>query len=172
MKKLIDNMLFLAKSDAGTTKIQLSEVDLSEIVEGCALNFEPVAFERAVLIDTDIAPELTLQGDATQLNQLAHILIDNAVKYAADDSTVTILLKRAGEKIRFSVNNKGSVIAREDMEHLFDRFYRAEKSRTTKGYGLGLSIAQRIVESMNGRIAVESNETEGTTFTVILSSSK
>ena len=89
-----------------------------------------------------------------------------------DDSTVTILLKRAGEKIRFSVNNKGSVIAREDMEHLFDRFYRAEKSRTTKGYGLGLSIAQRIVESMNGRIAVESNETEGTTFTVILSSSK
>ena len=172
MKKLINNMLFLAKSDAGTTKIQLSEVDFSEIVEGCALNFEPVAFERAVLIDTDIAPELTLQGDATQLNQLAHILIDNAVKYAADDSTVTILLKRAGEKIRFSVNNKGSVIAREDMEHLFDRFYRAEKSRTTKGYGLGLSIAQRIVESMNGRIAVESNETEGTTFTVILSSSK
>ena len=119
----------------------------------------------------DIVSE-AVQGDATQLNQLAHILIDNAVKYAADDSTVTILLKRAGEKIRFSVNNKGSVIAREDMEHLFDRFYRAEKSRTTKGYGLGLSIAQRIVESMNGRIAVESNETEGTTFTVILSSSK
>ena len=52
------------------------------------------------------------------------------------------------------------------MEHIFDRFYRAEKSRTTKGYGLGLAIAQRIVEDMNGKITVQSNQTDGTTFTV------
>ena len=62
----------------------------------------------------------------------------------------------------------GSVIAKDDIDHIFDRFYRAEKSRTTKGYGLGLSIAQRIVESTNGKISVESNETAGTTFTVVL----
>ena len=95
--------------------------------------------------------------------------MDNAVKYAEENSTVTIKLHRHNEKILFSVNNRGNVIAPEDIEHIFDRFYRAEKSRTTKGYGLGLSIAQRITESMNGKISVESNETDGTTFTVIFS---
>ena len=165
MKQLIDQMLFLAKSDAGNTQVQLSEVNLSEIVEGSALNFEPVAFEREVLIDTDIRPDILMQGNQLQLNQLAHILIDNAVKYAEDNSTVTIALHKHGDGTEFTVNNKGSVISKEEMEHIFDRFYRAEKSRTTKGYGLGLAIAQRIVEDMNGKITVQSNQTDGTTFT-------
>ena len=166
MKQLIDQMLFLAKSDAGNTQVQLSEVNLSEIVEGSALNFEPVAFEREVLIDTDIRPDILMQGNQLQLNQLAHILIDNAVKYAEDNSTVTIALHKHGDGTEFTVNNKGSVISKEEMEHIFDRFYRAEKSRTTKGYGLGLAIAQRIVEDMNGKITVQSNQTDGTPFTV------
>ena len=166
MKKLIDNMLFLAKSDAGEAKVQLSEVNFSEITEGCALNFEPVAFEKEIMIDTDIESDITLKGDATQLNQLAHILVDNAVKYADGGTTVTIRLHRHGDRVEFSVNNIGTPISKEDAEHIFDRFYRAEKSRTTKGYGLGLSIAQRITEGMNGKISVESNSESGTTFTV------
>ena len=166
MKKLIDNMLFLAKSDAGETKVQLSEVNFSEITEGCALNFEPVAFEKEIMIDTDIMSDVTLDGDATQLNQLAHILVDNAVKYADSGTTVIIRLQKHGDKVEFSVNNKGNPIPKEDIEHIFDRFYRAEKSRTTKGYGLGLSIARRITEGMNGKILVESNKENGTTFTV------
>ncbi|MBQ2570396.1 MAG: sensor histidine kinase, partial [Ruminococcus sp.] len=107
-----------------------------------------------------------LQGDPTQLNQLAHILTDNAVKYASPGTTVTIRLQAAGDRAEFSVNNRGNVIAKDELGHIFDRFYRAEKSRTTKGYGLGLSIAQRIVESMNGKITVESNDADGTTFSV------
>ncbi len=166
MKKLIDNMLFLAKSDAGETKVQLSTVDFSEMAEACALNFEPVAFEKEIMIDTDIESGITLEGDATQLNQLVHILVDNAVKYADSGTTVTIRLQKHGDKVEFSVNNKGNPIPKEDIEHIFDRFYRAEKSRTTKGYGLGLSIARRITEGMNGKILVESNKENGTTFTV------
>ena len=119
-----------------------------------------------MLIDTDIRPDILMQGNQLQLNQLAHILIDNAVKYAEDNSTVTIALHKHGDGTEFTVNNKGSVISKEEMEHIFDRFYRAEKSRTTKGYGLGLAIAQRIVEDMNGKITVQSNQTDGTTFTV------
>ena len=166
MKKLIDNMLFLAKSDAGETKVQLSTVDFSEMAEACALNFEPVAFEKEIMIDTDIESGITLEGDATQLNQLVHILVDNAVKYADSGTTVTIRLQKHGDRVEFSVNNKGTPISKEDNEHIFDRFYRAEKSRTTKGYGLGLSIARRITEGMNGKILVESNKENGTTFTV------
>ena len=167
MKKLIDQMLFLAKSDAGETNIEMSDVDFSEIVEGASLNFEPVAFEKNIMIDSQIESEITLRGNATQLNQLTHILIDNAVKYSSENSTVTITLSKSGDTTEFSVNNHGTVIAQDDLEHIFDRFYRAEKSRTTKGYGLGLSIAQKIVQGMNGKLTAESNEQDGTTFSAV-----
>lgn len=165
MKNLIDQMLFLAKSDAGTAKVQFSEVNFSEIVEAAALNFEPVAFEKEIMIDADIEPDVIVNGNPTELNQLVHILTDNAVKYADRETTIKVKLKKKNDRVEFSVNNFGNVISKEDMEHLFDRFYRAEKSRTTKGYGLGLSIAQRIVESMNGKLSVESTKETGTTFT-------
>ncbi|MBU5462077.1 sensor histidine kinase [Lachnoclostridium sp. MSJ-17] len=167
MKQLIDQMLFLAKSDAGESHVQLSQVNFSEIVEGSALNFEPVAFEKEVLIDTEIAPDITLEGNQTQLNQLAHILIDNAVKYSDENSVIRIILSKKNDSVEFSVNNRGNVISKEDIDHIFDRFYRAEKSRTTKGYGLGLSIAKNIVQSMNGRLSVQSNQDDGTTFTAV-----
>ena len=168
MKQLIEQMLFLAKSDAGNTQVQLSDADLSEIAEGAALNFEPVAFEKDMMIDTDITPGIILRANTTQLNQLVHILIDNAVKYGDNGTTVTIRLRRKNDRAELSVNNFGNVISKEDLEHIFDRFYRAEKSRTTKGYGLGLSIAQRIAQSMNGKLTAESSEESGTTFTADL----
>lgn len=167
MKKLIDQMLFLAKSDAGESNLELSDVNFSEIVEGTSLNFEPVAFEKGVMIEPEIDSNVILHGNALQLNQLAHILIDNAVKYSKDDSVIKIKLGKSGEHVEFSVNNMGNVIKEDDLEHIFDRFYRAEKSRTTKGYGLGLSIAQNIVQSMNGKLTAKSNEQDGTTFTAV-----
>ena len=167
MKKLIDQMLFLAKSDAGETNLEMSDVDLSEIIEGASLNFEPVAFEKGVLIETQIDSGMILRGNALQLNQLAHILIDNAVKYSSPDSVIKIRLCKKGDSVEFSVNNRGNVIGENELEHIFDRFYRAERSRTTKGYGLGLSIAQKIVQSMNGRLTSKSNEQDGTTFTAV-----
>ena len=121
--------------------------------------------EKEVLIDTEIDEGIILNGNPTQLNQLIHILIDNAVKYAEPSSTIKIILKRKNETAEFSVNNLGTPISKEDLPHIFDRFYRAEKSRTTKGYGLGLSIAQNIVKSMNGRLTVQSDAENGTTFT-------
>ena len=80
---------------------------------------------------------------------------------------MTITLSKSGDTTEFSVNNHGTVIAQDDLEHIFDRFYRAEKSRTTKGYGLGLSIAQKIVQGMNGKLTAESNEQDGTTFSAV-----
>ena len=100
------------------------------------------------------------------LTQLSHILIDNAVKYSVSDGIVKIKLFKRNDKFIFSVNNKGNVISKEELAHIFDRFYRAEKSRTTKGYGLGLSIAQNIANCTGGKISVESIEDKGTTFSV------
>lgn len=167
MKKLIDQMLFLAKSDSDDKKPELYDVNLSEIVEAATLNFEPIAFEQNVIISCDTDKGICIKGDTTLLTQLCHILIDNAIKYSYRNKAVTISLKKNGMNTVLSVNNKGNTIEKEEIHHIFDRFYRAEKSRTTKGYGLGLSIAQNIVTSMNGKISVESNQNKGTTFTVV-----
>lgn len=166
MKKLIDQMLFLAKSDSENSKTELVKVNVSEIIEAASLNVEPIAFEKGILLDCEIEPDIIADSNATMLNQLSHILIDNAVKYSASDEIVKIKLYKRNDKYIFSVNNKGNVISKEELAHIFDRFYRAEKSRTTKGYGLGLSIAQNIANSTGGKISVESSEESGTTFSV------
>jgi signal transduction histidine kinase len=166
MKKLIDQMLFLAKSDAENSKTELTKVNVSEIIEASSLNFEPIAFEKGILLDCEIEPDIIADSNATMLNQLSHILIDNAVKYSASSGIVKIKLLSRNDKLIFSVNNYGNVISKEEIAHIFDRFYRAEKSRTTKGYGLGLSIAQNITNCIGGKISVESSEDKGTTFSV------
>ncbi len=166
MKKLIDQMLFLAKSDAGQTRIEMTEVNISEIVEGTLLNFEPVAYEKNVIIDYNIDADITIKGDNTMITQLVHILVDNAVKYAGDNGNVTVFLCKTADICKLIVKNSGEVINSEDLPHLFDRFYRADKARSKGGYGLGLSIADDIVRKMNGKIEVESSEADGTTFNV------
>lgn len=166
MKNLIDQMLFLAKSDAESSKTELTKVNVSEVIEAASLNFEPIAFEKGIMLDCEIEPDIIMDSNETMLNQLSHILIDNAIKYSVIDGIVKIKLLKQNNKLIFSVNNKGNVISKDEIVHIFDRFYRAEKSRTTKGYGLGLSIAQNITNSIGGKISVESNEENGTTFCV------
>lgn len=90
------------------------------------------------------------------------------MKYAGDNGHVRVKLNRASDGCRLSINNSGEVIAIDDLAHLFDRFYRADKSRAKGGYGLGLSIAYNIVREMKGKIEVESTLEQGTTFTVNL----
>lgn len=165
MKKLIEQMLFLAKSDSGSIKSEFTDVNISEIAQAASLNFEPVAFESGVIIDSRIEPNIIMKSDPTLLTQLFGILIENAVKYSEQGNTVTITLYKR-EKVTLSVNNKGDVLTSEEKAHIFDRFYRGDKSRSTNGYGLGLSIAKNITSVTGGKISVESNEKHGTTFKV------
>jgi Signal transduction histidine kinase len=169
MKKLVDNLLFLARSDAAeaaSQKIIFSEVVLSDVVMDSYLQFEPVAFEKGVMIDADIEPAVKVNGDPTQLKQLAHILIDNAIKYAGESGHIDIAVHKNGSAVNFSVTNTGPAIPKEDIKHIFERFYRADKARTQgSGYGLGLAIARSIVENHQGIISCVSNEADGTTFT-------
>ena len=132
------------------------------------LNFEPVAYENNINIEYSIEPDIIINADKTMLTQLAHILLDNALKYAGDNGHVSIKLSRASDGCSLSINNSGEVIASDDLAHLFDRFYRADKSRAKGGYGLGLSIAYNIVREMKGKIEVASTLEQGTTFTVNL----
>lgn len=170
MKTLVDDMLFLAKGDAQTNNTQYMPTDLGELLTGCVLQFEPVAFEKSVTINEVSADGVGVIGDAKQLGQLFGILLDNACKYADENTVISVSLEKNGQWAEVRVKNKGAVIPEEDIPHIFERFYRAEKSRVRKtgGYGLGLAIAESITNSHGGKISVKSDKENGTVFTVRL----
>lgn len=169
MKSLVDDLLFLAKSDAAKHQLQSTQVRMSELVTGTLLPFESVAFERGVTLDEAVRPGLTTWGDEGQLLRLVMILLDNAVKYAGEKGRVTVGLEETQGRLRLSVSNTGPAIPPEHLPHLFERFYRSDAARDREqgGYGLGLAIAKSIVDAQGGRITVESTPEKGTTFTVV-----
>lgn len=173
MKVLVEDLLTLARADEQGSEraIARNEVSLSELVERCALEFDPVAFERGCSIECAVEPGLGVMGDGEQLARLVRTLVDNATKYAREGTPVSVALARDGRRARLSVNNAGDVIPAEDLEHLFDRFYRTDEARERKssgGFGLGLAIARSIAEAHGGKIGVTSSAQAGTTFTVLL----
>ena len=170
MKGLVDDMLFLAKADAAREPLPALPLSLSDAVWSCLLPFESVAYEQGITLCSDVAPDIQVTGDEGQLKQLVRILLDNACKYAGEKGVVTLTLEREGDKARLMVNNTGAPIPPEHLPRLFERFYRADPSRSRDqgGYGLGLAIAHSITGRHRGRITVDSQEKTGTTFTVWL----
>ncbi len=172
MQKLVQDMLFLAKNDneADIAMSQIkSEIDLSEMAELEALSFEPLAYEKGMRLKSDIAEDVKINGNSTQIKQLFHILLDNAIKYAeplGDEAPcIEVTLKKSAHPALI-VKNTGKMIEAEEVSHFFDRFYRADKSRTrsdinTGGYGLGLAIAKAIAEKHGATISAKSGMTAG-----------
>ena len=175
MKGLVEDLLTLARADeakAGTAAaVKREELNLSDLVEDCALEFDAVAFERGCSIETNVTPEIYIKADKDQIARVVRTLLDNATKYATGDAPVTMTLVRDHPTARIDVNNQSAPIDPEDLAHLFDRFYRTDKARSrqeTGGYGLGLAIAKSIVEAHGGKIWATSDATHGTTFSFSL----
>lgn len=167
MKGLVDDLLFLAKSDAEEQHLVFGGVHLSDLVFSTSLAFEAVAFERGLSIETEgIEEEIQVSGNAAQLRQLMSILLDNAVKYSEEGGRIDVTLSQTAGKAQLTVRNGGRVLPPEEQQRIFDRFYRSDRARTSEGYGLGLAIAQRIVETHDGSISVSSGPEQGTVFAV------
>ena len=165
-------VLKLLMNNAGTVEVTHTantEFDYSDSVLNCVLLFESVAFENKVTLNNDIVPGIHICGSEPQIKQMVTILLDNACKYAGIHGTVSVSLKSSPHHAVLTVNNTGELIPPSDQKHIFERFYRTDKSRVRKegGYGLGLSIARTIVEQHKGKITVSSSLEEGTTFTVM-----
>ena len=164
MKRLVEEMLTLARADNLAQSAVLAEVSLSDVAEDCALAFEPVAFEAGKPLEYHVAEGVTVLGDGDKLRRLVSILLDNAVKYGAEGGTITLALERTERQARLMVSNPGEPIPAEQLGRLFERFYRADASRGEKsGFGLGLSIAAVIAQEHKGVLKAESGR-EGTRF--------
>ncbi len=157
MKGLVEDMLFLAKSDDTSMETIMQSFDLSEAINAAALTFEPLAFEQGRSLAVNIEPNISIIGNEEQIKQVMGILIDNAIKYSNSNSEINISLKKEQNEAKIMVSNMGPIISKDEMKHLFDRFYIADPSRTEKGNGLGLSIAQNIILKHKGHILAESD---------------
>lgn len=166
MKQLVDELLFLARSDDRQNKLVFSKIDLSELLLSRMLSFEALAFEKGIRLDYEIADGLYIIGHEGNVKQLISILLDNAMKYCGDKGSVYLKAFSLKDRTYVLIKNSGDLIDAEDLKHIFERFYRTDKSRsrTEGGYGLGLAIAKTIVDNMHGKISVLSDKENGTVF--------
>ena len=168
MKRLVEDMLTLSRVDRGGEHLPDTTADLSDAAADAPLRFEPVAYEAGHTLSYDIAPGLLVRGDSGKLEQAVAVLLDNAIKYAAPGTEVRLDAARQGKNACLWVENEGDPIPADKLPHIFDRFYRADASRTDGGsFGLGLPIARAIVEAHRGTLRCDSGG-HTTRFTITL----
>ena len=169
MKRMVEELLFLAKSEDNADRLHKQTLDYSELVTGCALPFESVAYEAGVSLETEVAAGIRVVGDGEQLRRMVMILLDNACKYAGRGGRAVLRLAAVSERAVLTVQNTGEPIPPERLEHVFERFYRADDSRADTGsFGLGLAIAHQIADNHAGSLSVSSAAETGTVFTFAL----
>ncbi len=172
MHSLVESLLFIARNDKGTLKMDLNTFCLSDLVAE--------TIKETKLIDTQhtlndqVESQVVIHGSADKLKQALRIFVDNSLKYTPDEGEIKISLRKSEKHAIITLADNGIGISKEDLPNIFDRFYRADKSRTKMkenqhgGTGLGLSIARIIIEQHGGRIHVDSELNVGTTFTLFL----
>lgn len=156
---LTEDLIYLSRMEEAQPRLQFLEFPISDVVEEMAQSFLAPARSQDKKLEIEVKPMISCNGDEKAVRQLVSILMDNALKYAPPGGHLTLRLERQGRTVVLTVSNTTVYpVDKENLEHLFDRFYRADQSRNTQtgGYGLGLSIAKSIVSAHRGKIRAES----------------
>jgi two-component system, OmpR family, sensor kinase len=167
MRQLAESLLELARLDAGQEKSERAPVDLAELARTCVERLRPLAAERGIKIHRDLEPAVTL-GNAAHIGQVITNLLTNAIHYNRPEGEIRVSTRAENGSAVLTVADTGVGLAEKDIPHIFERFYRADNSRTRADgrTGLGLAISKAIVDVHRGRIEVASQFGVGTTFTV------
>lgn len=168
--KLVDDLLDLSHLESKRATLDLRQVNLGELVGHTIDKLRPLAESSGLILEHSAPPDVTISADADRLEQVLTNLVDNALKYTPAGGRVEVRVMPTNSEVEVAVADTGRGIRPEDLTHVFERFYRADRSRTrgSGGTGLGLAIAKYIVEAHGGRISVRSRVGEGTTFTFTL----
>lgn len=167
--RLVDDLLLLANADAQNLSMRHENVDIETILIECMENFMGIAAQKNIHIEVDL-PESSInpiKGDRGRVTQLLAILMDNAINYSPESSSIVLRVNSHGSNVRMQIIDHGIGISDKDKTHVFDRFYRADSSRSKKEhYGLGLSIASEIVHLHEGKLSLV--DTPGGGLTVVV----
>jgi signal transduction histidine kinase len=171
LERLVEDLRTLSMADAGELALTRRPFSPATLLEDAAAAYHPLALETGIKVQRDIAPDLPeVYVDPDRMTQVLGNLLSNALRYTPKGGTVTLAASLLEHEIEIRVQDTGPGIEAEDIQHVFDRFYRADKSRQrdSGGLGLGLAIAKSIVENHGGRIWAESPDDSGTTFVIML----
>lgn len=169
LSKLITDLLQLSRLQSGTEYMEVGAVDMEELLSGVLDNYRPEAEQKGIALSLDVPEDLPFaMTDEDRIEQILVILIDNAMHYTPEGGAITVSAETAedaGERILIiSVTDTGCGVSEQDAAHLFERFYKTDKSRKEGGTGLGLSIAKQIMDKLGGHIWVESEPGHGASF--------
>ncbi|MBI6872951.1 HAMP domain-containing sensor histidine kinase [Clostridium aciditolerans] len=170
LTRLVNDLLDLSAIEAGQFKLRIEEIDINEIIRLCVIKFEQKIKEKNLKVDVLMQDDnLYVAADRDRINQVVTNLVDNAIKYVKKDGNVKICTKSKGDKALISVFNDGPTIPENDLKYIWNRFYKGDKSRTSKiSTGLGLSIVRSILTQLGEDIWIENKESQGVMFTFTL----
>ena len=165
---MLTTLMDISEAESGVMRLNIEEVDIAALIKGIVELYQYVAEERQMEISI-LAPEgLKAHVDASRTRQVVANLLDNAIKYGKNGGMIEIKADIKDKLLVISVEDNGEGIAHGDLRRIFDRLYRADKSRSRRGLGLGLSLVQAVVHAHKGRCEVQSTPGEGSRFTVFL----
>ena len=165
LSRLITDMLQLSRLESGTEYMEKTVFDLNELIEDVCQSYRQAAEKKGIRLTVDLQTIPEVLSDADRIEQILVILLDNAMRYAGADGTIRIYTEQDDADVFVHVRDSGCGIAPADIGHIFERFYKTDKSRREGGTGLGLSIAKQITEKLGETISVESEQGHWTCFT-------
>jgi len=170
LARLIEDILEISQIDAETVKVIHQNVDIAAAIKQVLLTLEPLADKKNIRIDSNITDKLSdFHGDESKIQSILTNLISNAIKFTPEHGRISVTAQLQDEELVVQIADTGMGIPQEELSKIFDRFYRIQRpGRQIQGTGLGLAIVKKIVAMHGGRINVESEPGQGTTFTVFL----
>ena len=167
-RSILESVLLLSRADAGKLEISREQVNLSELLETWVEDASFLAEPREISVRSEIQPDLWIEGDAVMLQQVAHNLFSNAVRYNRDGGEIICRLTSNGQQVEWKVTNTGGQIQPEDRKQIFERFYHGNGNGGEMGVGLGLSLVREIVQAHGGTVKLLESNDEATSFLVEL----
>lgn len=166
---MLTTLMDISEAETGTMKLNVSQVDLSELADEVMALYEDTADDAGVAIHVSVPPDLMVSADRDRLRQALANLVDNAIKYTPHGGRVELSARSGSSGVTIRVSDSGAGITAQDLPRIFDRLYRGDQSRTTRGLGLGLSLVRAYVEAQGGTVKVESIPGKGSIFELNLS---
>ena len=165
---MLNALMDVAEAETGVMRLEIAEVSIPELIKSVVDLYEIIADEKHITIALNLPEELLVKADYARIQQVIANLLDNALKYSEENGQVTITARRENGSAVISIADTGIGIPAHEIEKIWDRLYRGDRSRSQRGLGLGLSFVRAILQAHGGTVHVQSEINKGSTFTVML----
>ena len=171
LSQLIENLLTLARFDSKEMKLKAKNFDLNTLITEVVNDMGILARQKGITVDSILQDRVSVNADEKQIKRALINVLDNAIKYTLQNSSVILELNKENGFAKIKITDTGIGISEAELPHIFERFYRGDKSHSSPGFGLGLSITKVIIEAHRGKIKADSQLGKGTTFIISLPAS-